>query len=126
MATYPWDCLAIRGDSPFLVPAEGRAVFDPCSMRGLDSFVDSPNICSLYYIEFSMLPTGGVFTPVFPWFNISRFQGEFLVAAFQPWSSTMPLDQTTRRLSFKIATLDSGDLSLTGFQGHEELSRLFP
>ena len=37
----------------------------------------------------------------------------------------MPLDQTTRRLNFKVATLDSGDLALSGFQGHEEVSRLF-
>ena len=30
-----------------------------------------------------------------------------------------------RRLNFKVDTLDSGDLALSAFQGHEEVSRLF-
>lgn len=37
----------------------------------------------------------------------------------------MPLDQTNRRLNFQVATLDKGDLVLTAFHGHEEVSRLF-
>jgi len=31
---YPWYCHAIRGNNFNLVAAEGRAGFDPCSIRG--------------------------------------------------------------------------------------------